>query len=113
MRCRGGFARLGVLGLCAAALTGCAAEGPPRTATAPFAGNQGGAWEVVLPGGILGASAQEGFEVTRRDELLNDRTGEAPLDYADRPTLDGYRRLHLHERPDDVIYFRSWNERRW
>jgi hypothetical protein len=94
------IARVCVLGL--GVLAGCA--GPvERRAVAPSVGEQGGSWEVVLPGAATQLAM--GPESSRRDETLGG-IDEAPA-WADRPSLDHARRLQLDERADEYIYFRS------
>ena len=104
------IARCCVLGVCAT-LTGCAAPVARRPA-AMGAGDQGGAWEVVLPGGPSGRQLAMGPESTRRDEAMNYRAPEVTID-ADRPSLDESRRLFFSRQADELIYFRPAGPYRW
>lgn len=91
---------------------GCATAVPVRP-QGVVAGNQGGAWEVVLP---LEPTARElavGPEYSRRDEALNYQPAEPliglgawPEPYA--PSLDQARTLFLPRNADRQIYFSAF-----
>ena len=104
MRTRAAIA--GVLGL-AVFGAGCDSSPVQRREISNGAGNQGGAWEVVLPGGQAAADFSSGPELARRDESLNDRLCTCPLAEEDRPSLDGVRRITVRQRAGELIYFRS------
>src|SRR5215470_11709512 len=94
-----------VLGLFACALAGCA-TGIPRHAAGEAVGNQGAAWEVVLPGADVGREFAAGYETSRRDPALGYSepdllagTWPAP----DQPTLFGAWRLTLPQNPNSVL----------
>ncbi len=102
-----------VLGLCLL-LSGCA-EPVARRPGGLTAGDQGGAWEVVLPGAATAQELAQGVEQSRRDDALSIRdyctaTADAWPE-PDRPTLEGARRLFLEERADEFLYFRTERER--
>lgn len=89
---------------------GCAhAPVTPRRAPVAHAGNQGGSWELVLPGSGVAtrlADAEPGAELARRDEALSLRTPDDAWPPSDVPSLSRTRRLHLRSRPDEILYFR-------
>ena len=90
-----------------AGLGGCATDVPSRDG-GPYAGNQGGSWEVVLPGRAV-AQAEPGPEAGRRDEDLNIRDSRPRLALEtwpeeDRPGLDRARRLSLPRRSHQYLY---------
>lgn len=99
----------------ALALIGCAAPVPQRAA-GPAVGNQGHAWEMLLPpprvddGAGSSILLAAGPEVARRDAAL----GVAPEAYVAagtwsdaQPRLDDLRRLSLSSQPDSIQYYRS------
>jgi hypothetical protein len=77
--------------------------------------NQGGAWEVVLPGAGVGGVAS-GLEQTRRDAALAYRPAESVLEqtrYPEpmAPRLDQLRYRFLSDNPRQMYYYgeRSWD----
>ena len=100
-----------VLGLLAALVAGGCGQSYVRRAPLAAAGakNQGGSWEVVMPGGQeTRAALEEGPEGARRDLVL--ATGEVSDLPADawpepyRPGLERTRRLFIDARPDEFLY---------
>jgi hypothetical protein len=92
---------------------GCAAAVPHRQAGV-VEGNQGGSWEVVVPGpasAALLAEASGSPEYSRRDVALGLRTYDPstaadPWPPRDAPRLDRARRLFIRGRSDEILYFR-------
>lgn len=75
-------------------------------------GNQGAAWEVVLPGRGIGpfVAGAESPAADRRDASLNIRTNEPVLALgswpeAPRASLDRRRTLHIPDQADQYLYF--------
>ena len=97
--------------LCVLGLAGCA-QSVPHRAAAVFVGDQGGAWEVVLPGADVSQELAYGAEASRRDAALGGCDEAPPME--ERPSLDDARRLFLDHRANEFIYFvpprrdRSW-----
>ncbi len=104
----------------AVALAGCAS--PPQGGPAAVVqsdgpvganrleANQGGSWEVVLPGGSTGPQLAQGPETSRLDAVL--ARGPASLieesywpDFRG-PRLDRLRRIWLTGEPEHLYYFR-------
>jgi hypothetical protein len=98
-------------------LAGCATSVPPRP-QGVFVGNQGDAWELVLPGPrIADASAWGvGSEYSRRDAALGVRhpTAVSAIDAwprPDRPDLDRTRRITIDLGSGNVLYYRRHRDR--
>jgi hypothetical protein len=101
--------------LCAAlASAGCASPAPrtgtPASGPGVYAGNQGGAWEAVLP---LARAPGASWADARRDTALSVAGEASVLDAGvwpepDRPSLDQTRQLLIINRPEFVHYFSAW-----
>jgi hypothetical protein len=100
------------LTLAAALAPGCAAPAAPaglaRSGPAAGEANQGGAWEVVFPGGETAPDQYAGGEYARRDYALaeppaSDLPADAwPQDL--RPDLSQTRRLFLNTSPNEILF---------
>jgi hypothetical protein len=97
---------------------GCAAPYVRREPAPGGPGNQGGAWEAVLPGGETAAAQVSGDEAFRRDWVLaspplSDLPADAwPEPY--RPGLERTRRLFLPTRGGEVLYLGTeWAPPHW
>jgi hypothetical protein len=99
------------------AVTGCTAPasyGPSvtaRTEAAAPVGNQGGSWEVVLPGGSTGPQLGAGTESVRNDLLLA-RMPEGIIQESYWPDarqdrLERLSRVFISADPRQVYFFRA------
>jgi hypothetical protein len=108
---RGSCKNVMVCTLAALVAGGCGGGSYVRRAPLAAAGakNQGGSWELVMPGGQeTRASLEAGAEDFRRDWILaSQEPSDLPADAWPepyRPGLERTRRLFISNQPDEFLY---------